>query len=129
MSKLPVPLGHLVMVRVPELDRVSSGGIILKDDSRREQNGEQKGFVHSIGPDAYKSLGDGSRWVEVGDEVYFKRYAGIEFRDDWDEDEQIKQDQSVYGKARVITKKIKHSVLYRLMNDDDIYAVFPEGKE
>lgn len=107
MSKLPVPLGHLVMVRVPLKDEMSKGGICLTPlhkDLKREENGEQIGFVESIGPEAYKTLGDGTPWVSVGDKVYFKRYAGIEFRD----------------------KEDKMAELYRLMNDDDIYAKFLE---
>lgn len=107
-EKLPVPLGHLVMVSIPEKEVVSSGGIILtplKSDIRREEDGSQIGFVHAIGPTAYASLGDGTPWVKVGDKVYFKRYAGVEYRAN------------------------KDAPLYRIMNDDDIYMIFPADEE
>lgn len=108
-KSLPKPCGHLVMIHISRLETRSTGGIILStegdpNERKRLEDGRQVGIVHSIGQNAWKDMGDGSPWASIGDKVYFKRYAGIEYRDKDDE-------------------------LYRIVNDDDIHAVFPTEED
>jgi len=113
--KFPVPLGHLVMVHIEPVSTTTESGlhVLDKKEAQRIEDGSQIGHVVVLGPDAYKGFGDGSPWVKEGDLVYFKRYAGIEYR------QVIKRPGQVD----------KVGELYRLMNDDDIFAIFPETEE
>lgn len=104
-KSLPRPCGHLILVHIPRIETRSGGGIILHTEGdpaerKRVEDSRQTGILHSVGQTGWSDIGDGSPWAEVGDKVYFKRYAGVEYRDKDDE-------------------------LYRIMNNDDIMAVFP----
>lgn len=113
---LPVPLGHLVLLHIDPVSEFSVGGLRIRDkeEADRLESGSQIGTVVSLGPTAYVSLGDGTPWVKPGDSVYFKRYAGIEYRPLGHEIKGVKR---------------KVGDLYRVVNDDDIFAIFPVSEE
>lgn len=111
-NTLPSPLGHLVLVKIPSVEHKSSGGILLSTmlnstERNRQEDGKQIGHVVELGPNAYKAFGDGEPWVKKGDKVFFKRYAGVEYRT-------TNEDGSLGD-------------LYRAVNDDDIFLKLPEG--
>lgn len=113
---LPTPLGHLVILHIDPVSQVSAGGLTIrdKDEAERLEAGSQIGTVVSLGPTAYATIGDGTPWVKPGDTVYFKRYAGIEYRP---------LAKEIPGFKR------KSGELYRVVNDDDIFAIFPPVDE
>lgn len=108
MKKVPHPLGHVILVKVDDVERVTKGGIILdtafdSKERQRQEDARTIGTVVELGPTAYEAFGE--PWVKVGDIIHFKRYSGVEVRDE-------------------------NKVLYRLMNDDDAIAKYdPEGEE
>ena len=79
------PLGHRVLIKQDKLEETDPtfkaakdiGLIIETLEKEREQAAVVKGIVLSIGSTCWKdpSLG-GIPWVEVGDYVYFAKYAG-----------------------------------------------------
>ncbi len=103
------PCGHLILVEIEPLpedlkqEKVSKGGIVIRaalseHEINRHEDGRQIGKLVAVGFQAWKAFGDGTPWANIGDRIYFKRYAGIEFRDSEDK-------------------------LYRVMNDDDMWLV------
>ncbi len=92
-------LGHRVLVEVQEIEQVSAGGIVMVTDKNieREKQHNCLGTVVGVGSTAYKGLGDGDPWVEIGDRVYFQKYGGIIVKED--------------GKD------------LRILNDEDILAI------
>lgn len=113
---LPVPLGHLVLLSIKPVPQYSDGNLRIRstEDAHRDESATQIGTVVSLGDTAYKSLGDGTPWVKPGDIVYFKRYSGIEYRPLGSESTKVR---TIVGD------------LYRVVNDDDIYAIFPSTEE
>lgn len=85
-------VGHRVIVRPDAVVTKSKGGIMLAIDEKREQASAQKGTVISIGEMAWKNAVYGygiegwKPWCNLGDRVYFARYAGKTFRDEDDPD-------------------------------------------
>lgn len=100
------PCGHILLVKIEEVETRSEGGIILDterpDEKRRHEDARQKGKLVTVGPTAWKDISDGTPWAKEGDTIYFKRYAGVEIRDH------------------------KTKELYRLMSDEDCIAIVEE---
>lgn len=74
------PLGDRVVVRRVEEDDMTSGGIIIPDKAKEKP---QKGEVLAIG--SGKLLDNGVRFpveLEIGDFVYFGKFAGMEIKVD-----------------------------------------------
>lgn len=71
----PKAVGHYILVRPKEYEKVSAGGIIIPEQAR-DQAGIDEGTVLEIGPDAYKGEKFESQWCEVGDKIAFPRYCG-----------------------------------------------------
>jgi len=77
------PLGPRVIVRPdpfdeadPVYESAKRAGIVFQKDVR-EQEAVVKGTIVSIGPLAFHApVGDGTAWVELGDRVYYAKYAG-----------------------------------------------------
>jgi len=87
------PVGHFVFVKMPKIDKVTPGGIIIPNQSvevqeRASINGELLG----VGP-ACKNLNG----EHVGKTAWFGRYAGVIIEEDKE--------------------------LYRLIDEDEIRAV------
>lgn len=82
------PLGPRVVIRPDSFDEADPvyesakrAGIVLQKD-KREQQAVVKGTVVSIGSLAFHApVGDGTPWVEVGDRVYYAKFAGKEIVD------------------------------------------------
>jgi len=80
------PAGHRVLVRPKKVEE-KVGSIILVDETKeKDRRAEITGTVVQVGFQAFKSHAvnavdesvRGVRWVEVGDEVVFSRYAGVD---------------------------------------------------
>ena len=64
------PLGKRVIIRVAETEETTASGFVLPASSKEK---EQYGEVIAIGPEIEEEDG-----VAVGNQVYFKSYAGSE---------------------------------------------------
>lgn len=96
------PAGHRVLIKLDVVEEKSEGGIIINsnpDSMKGEQQGVEAGTVVSLGPTAYKDF-TGEAWCKVGDRVNFKRYEGV-YKEVDDEH-------------------------YRIVNDEDIFAIIEE---
>lgn len=107
---LPKPCGHRVIVKPDTLDDANAKlmGDALKKlnfqievgaDKKRIENAIDTGVLVAIGATAWKAFDDGEPWAAVGDKVYFSKHGGNLI-----EDPESKEK-------------------YRLLNDEDIYAV------
>lgn len=127
----PDPVGHFMLVALPEIERrndqgqaVTAGGIILPEAvTDRERAASVVGTVLAMGPDCYldppPKMPEGwtsgtpitvlaarprfpsGPWCKLGDTVLFSRYAGKRFK--------------IEG------------VEFRMLADDEITATIPEG--
>lgn len=104
------PAGHRVIVLPDKLDDVNAKylgetlksiglEIVHEGDKKRHENAIVTGTLVAIGATAWKAYDDGEPWAELGDRVYFSRHGGNLIEDP-------------------VTKE-----KYRLLNDEDIYAV------
>lgn len=94
------PAGHRVLVKVQEVEKKTTGGLIIPDsiaDKQTEAN--IFGQIVSVGPTAWKAFDDGDAWAAVGDTVAFAKYGGF-----------VIEDPDTKEK-------------YRLLNDEDITAI------
>jgi chaperonin GroES len=97
------PVGARVLVRPEKVEKRTDSGLYLPEQTQeRKQFDTQKGEVVSIGPLAFKDFGDGSNWCEVGDTIYFVRYAGV---------------------VHEVTNGDGEKVLHRVINDEDIMGI------
>jgi chaperonin GroES len=117
------PKGNRIVVKPDELEEVTAGGIVIPNPVKeKHQQGQAMGTVIAIGPDAWiestttvyrlitgelKAVekhvsGYTEKFAEVGDRVFFARYAGL-------------QVEGADGKS------------YRILNDLDITTKIDEG--
>ena len=105
-SRLPVPRGYRVLIKVPEVEETfGTSGIIKVSTTKNHDNIlTMVGEVISMGEQAYNDYDRFSTgpWCAVGDYVMFRANTGTRFKID--------------------------DVEYRLMNDDSIEAVVPDPK-
>jgi co-chaperonin GroES (HSP10) len=107
MSKiLPVPIGYKLMIRIPKKKDITSGGIVLPEETRKtEETASILGEVIALGAIAYhdpEKFPTGP-WCKPGDFVMFRAYSGTRF--------------FVRGEE------------YRFLNDDQIEAVAGSPEE
>lgn len=103
------PLGHRVLVRPDSIEDKTKGGIILPDQTTKQEQGAQAvGTVLDIGDSCWLDTPSGEPWCEVGDRVVYARYSGMKI---WD----------------VVTGKFRDDLL--LLNDLDITALITEEVE
>jgi chaperonin GroES len=71
-------LGHHVLVKVNDVEEKTAGGIVIPSHVRdTEKRAAEIGLVIDIGPTAWAAEGLGGKpWAEVGDKVWFAKYAG-----------------------------------------------------
>ena len=103
-----VPVLHRLLVKVKPEEKVTAAGIVIpeSDEFKRRQKGKEVGEVVAIGPTAYiSSSGEKLGSINIGDIVYFVRYAGTEIDNPSD-------------------KKSN----YRIINDDDVLAFLVDGE-
>lgn len=119
------PKGNRVVVKPDELEEVTEGGIIIPDTIKEHhQQGQAMGRLVAVGPDAWlesietierpidgvwrvverRTVGYSEAFAEVGDRVFFARYAGLQVK-------------GADGET------------YRILNDTDITTKIDEGVE
>ncbi|MHC4064908.1 MAG: co-chaperone GroES [Planctomycetota bacterium] len=70
------PLDDRVLVMQGDSEEVTAGGIVLPDTAREKP---QRGKIIAAGPGKLLDSGErGSLDLQVGDEVYYGKYAGTE---------------------------------------------------
>lgn len=103
------PLGHRVLIRPDFVEEKSKGGIILAQDTVKQEQGAQViGTVLDIGSACWVDINDGLPWCKVGDRVIFAKYSGMKI---WN---------PVEGKYR-------EDIL--IVNDTDICGLVTEEEE
>ena len=100
------PKGHRIIVKPDKVEDMSAGGIILQVDEKLEKAGIQRGVLVAVGDQAWKAFSTdftGEPWANVGDYIYYSRYAGKIQIDPIDDEE------------------------YMILNDEDVLSVITEG--
>lgn len=84
----PNPVGHFVLIEIPEVKETTTGGIIIHSsdgEKKREERASEQGKVIAIGPCAYVGWSGcedpetpaHKQWgINVGDWVEFRKYEG-----------------------------------------------------
>ena len=96
------PVGHTVLIKYDEAEKMTESGIYIHIDTRLEDASQVIGTVVDYGDQAWKAFSKdftGEPWVKKGDRVFFARYAGKMIEDPDTEEK------------------------YMIMNDEDIRAV------
>ena len=90
------PVDIKVLVKMPEVEKKTEGGIIIPEDAREKKKYDQReGILVAVSPDAFEDWLDPPR---VGDHVLYDRYSGSTVEGD-------------------------DGALYRLINDVEIGAI------
>ena len=100
------PKGHRIIIKPDKVEDTSAGGIILQVDEKLEKAGIQRGVLVAVGDQAWKAFSTdftGEPWANVGDYIYYSRYAGKIQIDPIDDEE------------------------YMILNDEDVLSVITEG--
>lgn len=105
-SQLPEPKGFKLLIALPEIKDVTSGGIYKPESVRElEELSTVVGFVLRMGPDAYqdKTRFPNGPYCKEGDWVLFRSFSGTRIK--------------IHGRE------------FRLINDDTVEAVVedPQG--
>ena len=104
-TQLPVPKGWRMLIAIPEVESVTSGGIIKADSTKHiEQTSSVVGLILSMGDQCYNDkerFGD-TPWCKEGDFVLIGAYKGVRF--------------NIHGKE------------FRLINDDTVEAVVDDPR-
>lgn len=74
--------GRNVLVKSDACAPQTTGGVhVIDDQVERMTLASETGVICGVGPDAFRHLSDGTPWEsarpEVGERIYFERYAGI----------------------------------------------------
>lgn len=100
-SRLPMPVGYRVLVRIMLGKRTTAGGLILSGDSKEvDDRARRAGRVVAMGGDAYTRKDMSSPWCSVGDVVMIPRHGPIRLKVD--------------------------DIEYAILNDDEIIAVLDD---
>jgi len=100
-----IPQGHRVLVKPDVKEEKTQGGIIIAETIReREELAGIFGTLVAVGPTAWAAFDDGRPWAQIGDKVVFSKYGGLVLEDP------------------------ETKVLYRLLNDEDIYCTIESEK-
>ena len=104
-SALPEPKGWRMLIALPEVEKVSDGGIIKPDSFRHlEETSTVLGYVLKMGPMCFSDTERFGQepWCKEGDFVLLGAYKGVRFH--------------VFGKE------------FRIINDDTVQAVVAEPR-
>ena len=85
LSKLPKPTGYKLLIYVPDLKRITSGGIHLPEQIMdREKTAAIVAQVIAIGPSAYQDIEKFpfGAYCKEGDWIMFHSYSGTRFKID-----------------------------------------------
>ena len=98
------PVGYRVLVKPDPLEEMSEGGILIaRLDADAEKAATTVGTMVALGKEAWNMHENRSPWAEVGDRVYYAKYAG----------------------KRVVDPESKEE--YLILNDEDILGVITNG--
>jgi chaperonin GroES len=108
LTDIPQPCGWRVLVAMEPVEQRSAGGILLPDSHLDQKQAiATVGYVIAIGPRAYRREDTGNvPWAVQGDRVLVAKYAG----------------------QRHDIKIVHQSFELRIINDDEIQAVFPDTR-
>ena len=113
MVLLPDPVGYHMLVALPTMAEKTASGIYIPEPvNDRERAATVVGVVVAMGDECYKDpkrFPAGKPWCKVGDTVLFARYSGMRFR----------SMDAASGEL----------VEYRMLSDDNIVGVVPDGAE
>ena len=75
-------VGHRVLIDPEYKEETTESGIYIghSDTFQREKGATQIGRIIGIGPNAWLDFKPGAPWAEIGDRVYFAKYAGKEVK-------------------------------------------------
>jgi co-chaperonin GroES (HSP10) len=102
---LPVPSGYRILCAIPDIEKVTDGGIIKADETiRHEELLATVLYAAKLGPDCYK---DEKRfptgpWCKEGDFILVRPHAG--------------------------TRVVIHGRQFRIINDDAVEAVVEDPR-
>lgn len=74
-------LGYRVMIKPDAVQEKTKGGIIIQSDRKLDKHAKHSGVIVSIGSTAWKDVGNGQPWAEVGDHVLYGKYSGTRIID------------------------------------------------
>lgn len=71
-------VGHRVLIKPHLQDEFTDGGVYIggTDTFLRERGATQIGTIIDIGPNAWLDFKPSEPWAEIGDVVYYAKYAG-----------------------------------------------------
>lgn len=75
-----VPLIHRVLIKVDVVETKTASGIVLAVNEKREQAAAETGTVIAIGDTAFQDF-KAEVVPQIGDKVYFAKYAGKVVKD------------------------------------------------
>lgn len=83
------PLGDKVLVKAPDMEKKSAGGVILPDQTlKKQEQGTTEAVIIAVGPTAFLEYREKKSPLPIspGDQVCMARYAGQTYTgDDGDE--------------------------------------------
>lgn len=90
-------VGHRVLVKPEHVAAETDWGFKMDvgDTYKREMGATQIGTIVGIGPNAWLDFKPGNRWAEVGDKIYYAKYAGKTVKPSEDEEYVIINDEDV----------------------------------
>lgn len=104
-TSLPTPVGYRILCAVPEVEKVTAGGILKAEETVfNEEMLATVLFVVSLGPDAYadKAKFPNGPWCKQGDFVLVRPHAGTKVK--------------IFGK------------IMRIINDDSVEGVVEDPR-
>lgn len=75
---LPLPINDRVLVQYDEHEKVSTGGIVLPDNTKDKQEKPKQGIVLKLGHGVIENGQRRDFRVGIGDRVWFHKYGGHE---------------------------------------------------
>lgn len=73
-----VPVLHRLLVKPDPIETTTESGIVLAVNEKREQAAAERGIVVLLGSTCFKDYGGDESTVQVGDHIFYARYAGKE---------------------------------------------------
>lgn len=98
------PILHRVLVKPDEVETKTKSGIVIALNEKREQAAAESGTVVKIGSTCFTDYGGDPSLLNIGDKVFYARYAGKQVKDTDDTE-------------------------YVLLNDEDIVAIIKEEEK
>lgn len=94
------PQAYNVLVLPKEVEAKTAGGLYIPDEKReRDQFAQQEGVLVAVSPMAFsfKDWPEGAAKPQVGDRVFFSRYAAVEVKGQDGKTYWLMKDESIAG--------------------------------